>query len=235
MTWIKVCGTASLADAELAIAAGADALGFLFAASPRRIEPKAAGEIIVRLPQHIAKIGVVVNASPGQVAQLAEAAGLSGAQLHGDEPAEQLAEFRSALGPRFLIKTLQAAELLTNFQALAPYLTAAKFVDAFLLDSGSAARRGGTGDVFDWSAVLPLVSRIKEEAPLIVAGGLNPENVAAAVATFRPWGVDVVSGVEGGPGTKDDAKLRAFVEAVRTGEGKGGLGLSGSQPSVYVA
>jgi phosphoribosylanthranilate isomerase len=216
MTWIKICGNTNLADAKLAIAAGADAVGFIFAPSARQITQEAAAEIIEALPTKVAKIGVAVNQSPDYLARLAQNVGLTGLQLQGDEPGDQLWAYRSALQPRTIIKTLQASALLAgDDEFLYQYLGVSEFFDAVLLDAGSATQRGGTGVPFDWNAMVSTVSRIKETIPVIIAGGLSPENVGDAVRLFRPWGVDVVSGVESQTGKKDEAKLRAFIQAVR--------------------
>jgi phosphoribosylanthranilate isomerase len=213
--WIKICATTNLDDARAALDAGANALGFILTASPRQITPEAAAAIIQALPASVEKIGVVVNESPEALAKLAADLGLTGLQLQGDEPAEQLPEFRPALGLRKIIKTLQARELIGDPARLNDYLRVRESYDGILLDSGSAAARGGTGQTFDWKAMLPIVERIKQQVPIVIAGGLTPENVAVAVRLFDPCGVDVVSGVELSPGKKDAAKLRAFVTAVR--------------------
>jgi len=213
MTWIKVCGTTNLHDAQMAVVAWADALGFIFAPSPRRIELADAAEIIAKLPNGIEKIGVFVNETPAHVAEVAQRAGLSGVQLHGDEPAEQMPEFRRALGERKIVKTLQARD--AGEERLADYLSARGSIDAILLDSGSAHQRGGTGIPFAWEEVVPLAAAIREAMPLIIAGGLNAENIAMALRLFDPWGVDVVSGVERELGKKDEGRLHDFVAAVR--------------------
>jgi len=216
MTWTKICGTTSLADANIAVAAGADAVGFIFAPSPRQIPPDAAAGIIEALPAKIAKIGVTVNQSPDELARLVENVGLTGIQLQGDELGEELHAYRSALRSRMIIKTLHVQQLLAaGDEYLDEYLRAAECIDAVLLDSGTPGQRGGTGTTFGWNAVAPLVSRIKQRLPVIVAGGLTPENVGNAIQVFAPWGVDVVSGVESQPGRKEEAKVRGFVSAVR--------------------
>jgi len=216
MTWVKVCGTTNLHDAQLVVAAGADALGFIFAPSLRRIEIADAAEIIAKLPNGIEKIGVFVNETPAHVAAVTQDVGLSGVQLHGDEPAAQLPEFRRALGERKIIKTLQAGDILNaREKRLVEYLSAHGSIDAILLDSGSARQRGGTGIPFAWEEAVPLAAAIREATPLIVAGGLNAQNVSQALRLFEPWGVDVVSGVEREPGKKDEARLHHFVAAVR--------------------
>ncbi len=217
MTWIKICATTSLRDAQISIAAGANALGFIFAPSTRRIEAETAAVIIAALPAEIEKIGVFVNETPENIAGIAERASLTGCQLHGDEPAEQLGIYRQSLGARKLIKTLQARELLADGgdRILQTYLDASGTIDAILLDSGHPGNRGGTGVPFDWENALPIVRRIKAVLPVIIAGGLTPENVDQAIRLFEPWGVDVVSGVERETGKKDEAKLRSFVAATR--------------------
>ncbi len=182
-----------------------------------QIQQEAAAEIVAALPPQIGKVGVTVNQSPDAVAALAQNVGLTGIQLQGDEPADQMRAYRSALPSRMIIKTLQAQQVLAAGEDyLAQYLRVAQFFDAILLDSGVPGQRGGTGVPFDWNALAPLVSRIKRWSPVIIAGGLTPENVPEALRLFDPWGVDVASGVESEPGRKHEAKVRAFVNAVRT-------------------
>jgi len=218
MTWVKICATTNLADALASATAGADALGFIFAPSTRRITAEAAAEIIAELPTGIEKIGVFVNEAPAHIADIAERTGLTGVQLHGDEPVEQIANFRRALGKRKIIKTLQARQLLADGkreQTIAGYLEASRDGDAILLDSGSPAERGGTGIPFDWEKAVPIAASIQQALPLIIAGGLSAENVSQAIRLFHPFGVDVVSGVEREIGKKDEGKLRSFIDAVR--------------------
>jgi len=215
MIWIKICGTTNVRDAQLAIDAGANALGFIFAPSPRAIDVDAAGGIIRELGGSAEAIGVFVNQTPCVVAEVAQQAGLSGVQLHGDELPESLPEFRAALGQRKIIKVLHAGELLAHPRTLESYLAVRASVDAILLDSGSPQQRGGSGTAYDWESVLPIAERIRAAMPLIIAGGLRPENVARAIEVFQPWGVDVVSGVESRPGQKDETKLHDFIAAVR--------------------
>jgi len=215
MTWIKICATTNLRDAQASVAAGANALGFTFAPSARRMEVATAGEIIAALPPEVEKIGVFVNETPERVAEIAARVGLTGVQLHGDEPAAELPKYRQMLGARRLIKTLQARALLTSGSDQQAYLDARANLDAILLDSGAPEQRGGTGVPFDWQSALPIVQEIKAVLPVIIAGGLTAANVGQAIRLFDPWGVDVVSGVERGPGNKDDVKLRSFVAAVR--------------------
>ncbi len=215
MIWIKICATTNLDDALASLDAGANALGFIFTTSSRQITLDEAAKIIASLPPSVEKIGVVVNESPEALAKLATDVGLSGLQLHGDEPAEQLPEYRRALGLRRIIKTLQAREILAAPGTLDDYLRNSKSIDGILIDSGSAAARGGTGVPFDWNTAIPIIERIKQHLPVIIAGGLTPANVADAIRLFDPCGVDVVSGVELSPGKKDPAKLRFFIAAAR--------------------
>jgi phosphoribosylanthranilate isomerase len=215
MIWVKICATTNLRDAQASLAAGADALGFIFAPSSRQIEIDQAAEIISSLADDIEKIGVFVNQTPAEVAEVAEQTGLTGIQLHGDEPADQMEQYRQALAQRKIIKTLQARELLSAPDSLDGYLRSRQSIDAILLDAGSPTQRGGTGQPFDWAAAAPIVVKVRAQMPVIIAGGLNPGNVAEAIRLFAPWGVDVVSGVERETGRKDEAKLRSFVGAVR--------------------
>ena len=214
--WVKLCGTTNLADAQLCVDAGANAIGFIFTPSARQIGVAAAAEIVSALGGEVEAIGVFVNQSPAQVAKIAGEVGLSGVQLHGDERASEMGEFRRQLGQRKIIKGLSFNRLTgTGDPALEEYLNARESIDAILLDSGSAEQRGGTGIPFDWERAAPIAAKIREQMPLIVAGGLNAEDVAQSIDIFQPWGVDVASGVESAPGKKDEAKVRAFLAAVR--------------------
>ena len=215
MTWVKICAITNLGDAQAGVDAGADALGLIFAPSTRRIGIDQATEIISSLADHIEKIGVFVNETPERVAVIVEAVGLTGAQLHGDEPSDQMEQYRQALGQRKIIKALQARELLGSPDTLNGYLRSRQVIDAILLDAGSPSQRGGTGQTFDWVAAVPIVARVRAQMPVIIAGGLSPENVGEAIRLFSPWGVDVVSGVEREVGRKDEIKVRSFVGAVR--------------------
>jgi len=218
MTWVKICGTTSLKDAQLSVSSGADALGFIFAPSPRQVEVAVAAEIVAALPNGVEKIGVFVDESPVRVAEVAAQVGLTGVQLHGNEPAELLPEFRQAVGNRRLIKALAARELISASEdKVSSHLRSRDNIDAVLLDSGSAAKPGGTGVPFDWEQTVLLSEAIQTVVPVIISGGLNSHNVSEALLLFHPWGVDVVSGVEREPGKKDEAKLREFVTAVRRG------------------
>ncbi|MBI3944915.1 MAG: phosphoribosylanthranilate isomerase [Armatimonadetes bacterium] len=207
-TRIKVCGITRPGDAIGAVADGVDALGFIFAESPRRITPEQAGAIITRaVPPLVSTVGVFVDEAPEAVAVAARTAGLTAVQLHGAEPPEYLGRLRS-LCPARIIK---AFRIRSREDAIAVHVYR-ECADAFLLDTFVSGAAGGTGQTFDWE--LALTARAFE-VPLILAGGLNPENVAEAVRRVRPYAVDVSSGVEVSPGVKDAEKVRAFVAAVR--------------------
>jgi phosphoribosylanthranilate isomerase len=203
MTRVKVCGITNLEDALAALAAGADLLGFNFyARSPRYVSPVEARNIIERLPDSVSCVGVFVNEStPAEVERIAREAGLGAVQLHGDETAE----FCQGLRGLTTIKALRVGADF-NVESAAAYDT-----DAVLLDAYVAGARGGTGHTFDWTHA----SLTRERVPkLFLAGGLNPDNVAAAVAAVRPYAVDVCSGVETAPGRKSPELMRRFVKAV---------------------
>ena len=198
--FVKICGTTSEEDALLAVAMGADAVGFIFAPSPRQIAPVQARDIARRLPPEIITVGVFRNETPGRVVEVVNGIGLKAAQLHGRETPEQARFVRERVP--FLIKVFLAGD-----PALAD--AASYGADAIMIDAPSP----GSGQVFDW--------RLTEGAPdserLILAGGLDPTNVADAIALVHPWGVDVATGVERRPGRKHAEKLRAFVAAAKAG------------------
>jgi phosphoribosylanthranilate isomerase len=212
--WVKICGNTSLEDARLAAEAGADAVGFVFAASPRRVSAGQVAAITPHLPGAIEKIGVFVDASLGEIEAAVTTAGLTGVQLHFDAARDLPAQLRSRFGPGFRI--LRVVHFDARTSASAPGLDHDPSVDGVLVDSRTATAVGGTGQSFDWSlasrTVFQNAGTVKH---LITAGGLTPENVADAIAVLRPWGVDVVSGVEAAPGRKDAAKVRAFVARAR--------------------
>jgi phosphoribosylanthranilate isomerase len=218
VTWIKICGTTSLEDALLAVEAGADALGFIFVESPRRIEPRRVREIISKLPDSVEKVGVFVDASLEYVRDVAAQTGITCAQLQGREDLEFVRNLKTAIPALRVIKTVRADHLA---DALSAFLDPA-VMDRILIDSGSAKQPGGTGKVFDWQAARKAMtgSASAQDFHWIVAGGLAPENVGEAIRLFHPWGVDVASGVESVPGKKDPDKLERFVAAVRAAEVK---------------
>lgn len=210
--WVKVCGTTTLADAQLAVEAGADALGFVFAKSPRQVTPEQAAEIVTAVRADVEKIGVFVDASFEEICAAVRRCGLTGVQLHSDAAPDLPERIHAALGSaiRILRVVHFGAEALQQVKSYG----ADPHVGAVLVDSRTASAVGGTGTRFDWAAARQSVFA-GQSGKLIVAGGLTPENVAEAIATLKPRGVDVVSGVEATPGRKDAAKVRAFVARAR--------------------
>ncbi|HTC94351.1 MAG TPA: phosphoribosylanthranilate isomerase [Terriglobales bacterium] len=212
MTWIKICGTTSLEDALLSVEAGADALGFIFAESPRRIEPERAREIIMELPARIEKVGVFVDPALDYVRKVAQLTGITRIQLYGDEQPGLLRAVEKNLPLRPITRAIGAG---AHLRETLVALNGSGAMDSILLDSGSAAQRGGTGKVFDWKTAKEAIGQSGLNVRWIIAGGLKPENVGEAIRLFKPWGVDVVSGVESSPGKKDPGKLGKFVAAAR--------------------
>jgi len=213
-TWIKICGTTSLEDALSSIEAGADALGFIFAQSKRRISPENAQKIIRELPPEIEKIGVFLDAGAMGIRHVLSEVDLTGIQMHGegDFPAEVYSYLPADRRDRLRkMKTVIVQEAFgTRVDA---YSAVAGVIDTWLFDSGA-----GSGQTFDWQSARKQLG--DRQGQFVIAGGLNPENVGEAMRVFRPWGVDVVTGVERGPGRKDTEKLKAFVAAVRKAEQK---------------
>jgi len=202
---IKICGITNAGDAEVAVASGADALGFvMYRKSPRWVEPAVARSIIAGLPPFVSPVGVFVNEEAERVRALMDECGFTLAQLHGDESAA----YCQNLG-RPVLKALRLKDRGT-FLALAEFQGRAN-VRGFLIDAFSDQAYGGTGQTVDWT----LAQEAARSAPIILAGGLNPANVAEAIRVVRPYGVDVSSGVEKNPGKKDPDKVKAFIGAAR--------------------
>jgi len=224
MTGIKICGTTNSEDAQASVAAGADALGFIFAPSPRQIDPSSARDLVAALPKQVEKVGVFVNESAERIREIVEQAGLTAVQLHGEESPEFAAKlFQSGDSPQprtpllRLFKTIQVG---SGFEAELRAFAEVRQINGVLLDSGSGSLRGGTGRTFDWRRTSAMVPAYPGDLRIIMAGGLDPSNVGDAIGSLRPWGVDVCSGVEREPGKKDPEKLRSFVTAVRKTEKK---------------
>jgi phosphoribosylanthranilate isomerase len=215
--WIKICANTSLEDALMAAEVGADAVGFVFAPSPRRVTAAQVAEIVPHLPVTLEKIGVFADAALDEIVSTVETCRLTGVQLHFDAASELPALLRERLGPELRILSV------VHFGAGSGEQQAARIadldrnphVDAVLVDSWTETIVGGTGVIFDWAAARKNFFRDAKACKRIAAGGLNPDNVAKAIATLHPWGVDVVSGVEAAPGRKDKAKVLEFVTRAR--------------------
>lgn len=222
MTRVKICGLTNLDDARVAAEAGADLLGFIFyERSPRYVKPEKVREIVAQLKESGARsqapeknhsplfIGVFVNESLARVQELLDFCGLDAAQLHGDEPPE----FAASLAGR-AYKALRPQSKDDLEQAIKNYQFSIHHsqLPALLLDAYHPTLYGGTGRVTDWS----LAAEMAQRHDILLAGSLTPENVADAVRTVRPWGVDVSSGVEAEKGRKDWRKVRAFIENVKS-------------------
>lgn len=203
MVKVKVCGITNVGDAWAAAESGADALGLVFAQSPRQIGVKEAREVAGALPEGVLKVGVFVNEEPEEVLRIAEAVGLDYVQLHGDEGPEAVTWLRDR-GVK-VIKALRVRDegslaVLDRYEA-----------DLFLLDAYSEKARGGTGETFDWG----LAKSLKGHGNILVSGGLRPENVGEAIRLFEPYGVDASSSLESAPGKKDRERVRRFIFAAR--------------------
>jgi len=216
MTWVKICGITNLEDALTAVDAGADALGFVFYdKSPRNIHPDEVRAIASRLPASTEIVGVFVGNNRISKRFIGHAK-ISSVQLHpsfrtlGDLP-RNLAEISGKI-----VYAVSVDHLLNStVGGFDWWPDAKKAIRAVLLDSGTPQRPGGTGVPFDWSKAASLVSQIASDFKVILAGGLNPDNVGEAMRILHPWGVDVSSGVEASPRKKDPEKVRAFIRAVR--------------------
>jgi phosphoribosylanthranilate isomerase len=212
--WIKICANTSLMDAELAVQAGADAVGFVFAPSPRRVTAEQVAEIAPKLPSAVEKVGIFVDAALEEVLDTVRTCGLTGVQLHSAAGPELTAALRHELGAN--LRILRVVHFGEGAAEEAAKIALDTNVDAVLVDSRTATAVGGTGVTFDWTAArATLFQNALVRKHLIAAGGLNPANVAEAIATLNPWGVDVASGVEAAPGRKDAAKVQEFVAHAR--------------------
>lgn len=196
--FVKICGITNEDDALLAVAMGADAVGFVFAPSPRQVAAQQVYDITRRLPPEILTVGVFRDEHPSRVIDTVHRAGLKGAQLHGHETPSMVADVCEQI--RWVIKVVVAGS--PDARHANEFGT-----DLIMVDAPSP----GSGKVFDWT----LVDEVAEGPRIILAGGLHPDNVAEAVRTVHPWGVDVSSGVERSPGRKDALKVKAFIERAR--------------------
>jgi phosphoribosylanthranilate isomerase len=202
-TKVKICGITNLADAQAAVEAGADALGFNFyEQSPRFITLKTAAEISQQLPPFVMRVGVFVNAPEDFILRAIREVGLTMLQFHGDETSEFCTQFGLMSMKAIRVRDAESLSQLENFQTA-----------AFLLDAHSKNGLGGTGETFNWDLA---IEAQKFGKPIFLAGGLTPGNVADAIRKVQPFGVDVSSGVESAPGKKDHAKVKAFIAAAKT-------------------
>jgi phosphoribosylanthranilate isomerase len=216
MTWVKICGTTNLEDALLAVDAGADAIGFVFAESKRHVTPEIAAEISRELPERIERVGVFNHHTLPVIANAVKQAGLTRVQLHGHDDWQMAAKVADATG-------VNVACVLHIMDSMLPGPLLKRHLDAFdgrvdtvLIDTAVHGRTGGgTGIAWDWNAFAPMLHEFATVAKVVVAGGLTTENVGRAIEALHPWGVDVVTGVEREPGKKDPEKVRTFIEAVR--------------------
>jgi phosphoribosylanthranilate isomerase len=210
---VKICGIKTLEEALAAAECGAGMLGFNFyPPSPRAVATQTCASIVAGLKSRgfsPLTVGVFVNQSPERVRTILQACGLDLAQLSGDEGPERLAALNGIAFKAVRPRTPQEADsLLVEF--------ARPQAPALLVDAHLQGAYGGTGRTGDWA----LARRLAARAPLLLAGGLNPANVAAAIQAVRPWGVDVASGVESSPGVKDPAKISAFISAAKSPQGE---------------
>ena len=196
--FVKICGITNEDDALLAVAMGADAVGFVFAPSPRQVAAQQVYDITRRLPPEILTVGVFRDEHPSRVIDTVHRAGLKAAQLHGHETPSMVAEVAEQI--RWVIKAVAAGS--PDARRANEFGT-----DLVLVDAPTP----GSGRVFDWT----LIDDVAEGPRLILAGGLDPDNIAEAVRAVRPWGVDVSSGVERSPGRKDALKVKAFIQRAR--------------------
>jgi phosphoribosylanthranilate isomerase len=235
--WVKICGNTNLEDAQLAAELGADAVGFVFAASPRRVTPEQVAAIVPYIPEQVERVGVFDSMDAEEIATTALEVGLTSVQLHGEineDMATRLAE-RFAGGVK-IIQTLHwvvtprtqtgssAEELMARLAAQTPAAWLATEIarvaqmgvaERVLIDSKVGTAMGGTGVAFDWDAARAAFASAPSGVQLIVAGGLRAENVAEAIARLAPWGVDVSSGVEASVGRKDPQQLAQFIRNAR--------------------
>lgn len=202
-----MCGTTRREDALFAVSQGVDAIGFIFfAKSPRYIGPDKAGAIIHSLPPFVDSVGVFVNTPIEELVRIQREAGLAYLQLHGSETVEYCKELQGKLPGIRLIKAFRVSQHIRR-EDFAGY---DQVVSGFLLDTYVQGEPGGTGMAFDWAVIDPL----KLQRPLILAGGLNADNVSAALKTIRPYAVDINSGVEIAPGIKDHRKLEEIIAKI---------------------
>ncbi len=203
---VKICGITRTQDANAAVTAGAHALGFIFyKGSPRYIAPQEAAAIIRALPPFVTSVGVFVNAGREKVEETVAVSGIQTIQLHGNEKPEDCLGYCRPVIKAFCVKTPSDLLLISEFRT-----------SGTLIDAALPGQWGGTGQVLDWNSVVPFLGRGDTDLrkQLILAGGLNPENICRAIQIVRPFAVDVSSGVEDEPGIKNHSKIKEFMHAV---------------------
>ena len=198
---VKICGMTNLNDVKVAVDGGVDAVGFIFyKKSPRSVTMQTVREIVLELPPFVDSVGVFVDETAEQINKIADRCNLDRVQLHGDESPAFCKKIRRRVIKAIRVKDIQSLKKLSDYP-----------VSSFLLDTFSEDQYGGTGKVFDWNLAFPA----KKYGPIILAGGLTPNNVRQAIQRIRPYGVDVCSGVESQPGIKDHKKMQAFLKNVK--------------------
>jgi phosphoribosylanthranilate isomerase len=222
MLWVKICGMTNAEDASAAAEAGADAIGLIFAPSKRQVTVADAKKIVQALPKTLEKVGVFYDESALQIEDIAAQVGLTAVQLHGDESPEFARSlFRRNRHTRGRMRVFKTLHVTNGLEIVAREFLKDACVDGFLLDTVARneatgeIERGGTGKTFDWQRTGERLADVRRQARIIVAGGLTPLNVADAIRTLQPWGVDVSSGVEVEPRKKHWAKVKAFISAAR--------------------
>ena len=231
--WIKICGNTNLDDAQQAAQLGANALGFIFAPSPRRVTPAQVRAIVPRLPLEVETYGVFVDASADEIIRTAMNCGLTGVQLHRAPggpgrsasegfdphlPGKLRRHFAALHASTIKIISVVAFDESLTHELDRQLLDGAHDADAVLVDSRTAGAGGGTGIAFDWIAARASFQKARGYSRVIAAGGQKPENVEEAIQTLSPWGVDVVTGVEAAPGRKDPKRVETFIETARRSE-----------------
>jgi len=217
---IKICANTNLEDALLAVELGVEAVGFVFAPSKRQVTAEQVAEMTRMLPEGISKVGIFTSTNAEEILHAAKTAGLTAVQLHSAFDPKLVDAIDAGSGS--VLHVLQVVDVpvgmdLDELRVLLTAVLSHPYVLVALLDASHGGVSGGTGKSFDWERTAAVVREVHEATGgrVIVAGGLNPENVGAAIAAFQPWGVDVASGVEAAPGKKDPERLRGFVAAAR--------------------
>jgi phosphoribosylanthranilate isomerase len=219
--WIKICANTNLDDAQLAAELGADAVGFVFAPSPRQVTAADVAHITPHLPEGVECVGVFYTHEAQEIAAIAQECGLTAVQLHGGLNLELLRQLDEIFNGQ--VKLIQTVHWQVDADAASAAIVAEQLrqIDAnglaarVLIDTKVGPNLGGTGVSFDWDTARATLAEASAGLKLIVAGGLRADNVGDAIRRLKPWGVDVASGVEQSPGRKDPEKLAAFINAAR--------------------